>query len=156
MHEGSAQHHDNICKWVCKALVKWCSTKWEDEYSGCPWGPEGLLPDTILTAFVSHGLWRDLSDVKGSNSTTAIQWMWLEDHGQEVLDLANEVDVHMQAEHTTKWQKLDDEHAAARAQVWEEDTRRKEVECAQCQEVADTKKKLQLEEAEKKKEAAVA
>ena len=59
MHEGSVQCCENIHRLVWEALVHWCSTKWEDEYSHCPWGPEGLLPDTVLTAFVSHGLWRD-------------------------------------------------------------------------------------------------
>jgi hypothetical protein len=156
MHEGSAQRRDDICKRVRESLVKWRSTKWEDEYSDCPWGPEGLLPDTVLTAFVSHGLWRVISDVKASNSTAASRWMWLEDHGQEVLDLANEVNAHMRAERAAKRQKLDDERAAARAQAREEDTQRKEAERARRQEVADAKKKLRLEEAEKKKEAAAA
>lgn len=93
MHEGLAQRCDDIHKLVHEALVHWRSTKWEDEYSHCPWGPEGLLPDTVLTAFVSHGLWRNISDVKGSKLTAAIRWMWLEDHGQELLDLANNVNM---------------------------------------------------------------
>lgn len=52
MHEGSAQRRDDIRRQVRNALVKWRSTKWKAEYSDCPWGPEGLLPDTVLTAFV--------------------------------------------------------------------------------------------------------
>ena len=156
MSEGSAQRRDDIRRKVRMALVKWRSTKWEDEYRDCPWGPEGLLPDTVLTAFVSHGLWKDISDVKASNSTAASRWMWLEDHGQEVLDLANEIDAHMRAERAAKRQKLDAERAATRAQVRAEEARRKVAERAQRQEVADAKKKLQLEEAEKKKEAAAA
>ena len=156
MYESSAQRRDDIRRQVRKALIKWRSTKWEDEYRDCPWGPEGLLPDTVLTAFVSHGLWRDISDVKASNSTAAVRWMWLEDHGQEVLDLANEVDAHMRAERAAKRQKLDAERAAARAQVRAEEARIKVAERARRQEVADAKKKLQLEEAEKKKEAAAA
>ena len=154
MREGSAQRRDEVRRQVREALVKWRDTKWEDEYSHCPWGPEGLLPDTVLTAFVSHGLWRDISDVKRSNSTAAIWWMWLDDHGQEVLDLANKVDMCARAEHAAKRQRLEAERAAARSQVWEEEARKKEAEHARCQEVADTKKRLKLEEAEKKKEAA--
>ena len=157
MHEGStAQRRDDIRRLVREALVHWRCTKWEDEYSHCPWGPEGLLPDTVLTAFVSHGLWRDISDVKSSKSTVANRWMWLEDHGQEVLDLANNVDMHARAERAAKRQKLEAERAAARAQVREEDVRKKEAERAQRQEVAEAKRKLKLEEAEKKKEASTA
>ena len=87
--------------------------------------------------------------MKGSNSTAATRWMWLEDHGQEVLNLANKIDICVRAEHTAKWQKLEAEHAAARAQIREEVARQKEAKQAQCQEVADTKKKLRLEEAVK-------
>lgn len=154
IHEGSAQRRDDIRRQVREALVKWRNNKWEDEYRHCPWGPEGLLPDTVLTALVSHGLWRDISDIKSSNSTAAIRWMWLEDHGQEVLDLANEVEAFVRAERATKRQKLDAERAAARAKVRAEEARKKAAERAQRQEVADAKKKLRLEEAEKKEAAA--
>ena len=156
IHKGSAQHQDEIRRLVREALVHWRSAKWKDDYSHCPWGPEGLLPDTVLTAFVSHGLWRDISDVKGSKSNAAIWWMWLDDHGQEILDLANDVDMCARAERTAKQQKLEAERAAARAQAREEEARKKEAERAQRQEVAEAKRKLKLEEAEKKKEAAAA
>ncbi|KAH9051362.1 P-loop containing nucleoside triphosphate hydrolase protein [Lactarius deliciosus] len=154
MHEGLAQRRDEVCRQVREALFKWRDTKWEDEYSHCPWGPEGLLPDTVLTTFVSHGLWRDISDVKSSNSTAAIRWMWLDDHRQEVLDLANKVDTCVRAERTAKRQMLEAERAAARARVWEEEAQKKEADRARRQEAADAKKRLRLEEVEKRKEAA--
>ncbi|KAH9062321.1 hypothetical protein EDB87DRAFT_1821314 [Lactarius vividus] len=50
MCEGLAQRRDEVRKQVREVLFKWRDTKWGDEYSHCPWGPEGLLPDTVLTA----------------------------------------------------------------------------------------------------------
>lgn len=60
----------------------------------------GLMPDTVLTSFVSNPQWTTLDDIPVS--TPAGRWWGLDDHGHEVLLVLKRVDDEYDAEEKRK------------------------------------------------------
>ncbi|KAI0044185.1 P-loop containing nucleoside triphosphate hydrolase protein [Auriscalpium vulgare] len=76
------------------ALEKWRVDAWYAHFSECSFGVQGVMPDVVLTAFASNARWRALEDIENP----AAGWVWLEDHGAEVLALLKTLDDDVGAE----------------------------------------------------------
>ncbi|KAA1479720.1 hypothetical protein DENSPDRAFT_744356, partial [Dentipellis sp. KUC8613] len=71
-----------------KALKRWHLDTWFNRYSTAPYGVKGVMPNTVLTAFASNGRWHSVEDI----DSPAVNWVWLERHGGEVLKLMWDID----------------------------------------------------------------
>jgi hypothetical protein len=71
-----------------KALSNWCLTLWNAAYSHCVWGPEVLLPDTVLTKLASRARIKTISDIKNE----VPEWPWADEYGDIVLKLLEAID----------------------------------------------------------------
>ena len=91
------------------ALSCWCQTIWKTEYSHCIWGPEVLLPDTVLTKLASRARIKTISDIKNK----VPEWLWVDEYGKAVLKLLEPINAawheenkHKKAENKVKCAKV--------------------------------------------------
>ena len=75
-------------------LQTWRSNVWIQTYSGVPYGPEGILPSSLLDRIASNTRIRNIEDL------ITCGWMAFqaEKHGDEVLKLLRELDEQIQLE----------------------------------------------------------
>lgn len=91
------------------ALSRWCQAIWKTEYSHCIWGPEVLLPDTVLTKLASRARIKTISDIKNE----VPEWLWVDEYGEAVLKLLEPIDAAWHEENERK----KTENKAKRAKV---------------------------------------
>ncbi|KAI0286328.1 P-loop containing nucleoside triphosphate hydrolase protein [Russula brevipes] len=70
------------------AIETWRAEAWLAHFSDCPYGCEAVMPNVVVTAFASKR-WETLADI---DSTHVRHWIWLEDFGNEVLQILHDVD----------------------------------------------------------------
>ena len=92
-------------------LSNWCQTLWKLEYSHCIWGPEILLPDTVLTKLASRARIRTVSDIKNE----VPEWLWADEYGETVLKLLEPIDSAWQDENERKKEESKAKRAKASA-----------------------------------------
>jgi ribosomal protein L27 len=69
-------------------LSNWCQTVWKLDYRHCIWGPEILLPDTVLTKLASRARIKSVSDIKKE----VPEWLWADEYGATILRLLEPID----------------------------------------------------------------
>jgi hypothetical protein len=102
------------------ALSNWCQSVWKAEYSHCIWGPEVLLPDTVLTKLASRARIKTVSDIKNE----VPEWLWADEHGDAILKLLEPIDLawHEEGERKKVEKKAKRAKISAERKVkWEED-----------------------------------
>lgn len=145
-----------------EALELWRSRTWKTVYSIRPVVPFGILavmPDVIVTAFATYGHWRTISDVTQSEGNKQARLWWgLEEHGVEVFEVLQAVDLrHRQAKKRKADEELarkqaalakKEEEAAERERERQDEQRKKEADAAEKRrkkEEADAKKRAEQE-----------
>lgn len=131
------------------ALKGWRIRVFRRTYIDMSYGPDGLLPDTVVTSFVSNPRWTTLDDISDS---PAKRWWALTDHGHDILRILKRVDDEYDAEIEEKKQEkkrtVEDERARRNA----EKEARKEAAAEVRREERDRERARKQAEADKKKE----
>ncbi|KAI0309972.1 hypothetical protein OF83DRAFT_1156772 [Amylostereum chailletii] len=122
---GPKARRDHWLHEVRLALEAWREETWDQLYSRRRWGSEALMVPTILTAFASHARWRTVEDVRKADSM-ASSWLWLDTHGEEVLERIRSIDVRVLDKREAKKRKAVDTRKEETARRNAEKARRKE------------------------------
>ncbi|EJF60636.1 hypothetical protein DICSQDRAFT_170794 [Dichomitus squalens LYAD-421 SS1] len=67
-------------------LSEWRDNTWLAHYKSQPFGPPGILPDTVLTALATRTSYRALEDIRD------LRWILAKRHATEVLKLLENLD----------------------------------------------------------------
>ena len=90
-------------------LSNWRRSIWNVQYSHCIWGPEVLLPDTVLTKLASRAKIKTVLDIRNEIP----EWLWADEYGDIVLRLLEPIDMAWHEETERK----KEENKAKRAKV---------------------------------------
>ena len=69
-------------------LMNWRHKTWQTGYKNCIWGPNVLLPDTILTKIATHARIQMLNNIKKEIP----EWIWADEYGETILKLLEPID----------------------------------------------------------------
>jgi hypothetical protein len=102
-------------------LSNWRQTVWKSEFSHCIWGPEVLLPDTVLTKLASRAKIKTVSDIKNEIP----EWLWEDEYGDILLKLLEPIDLawHEEAERKREENKVKRAKVSADKKVKREEDR---------------------------------
>jgi hypothetical protein len=113
------------------AITEWRSCTWLENYSDCAWGPDVLLPDTIVTKLAMRSHISTIEEIKKEIP----DWDFVDDYGSIVLDLIQKTDEIWKEDHACKLQAKKDtrkRHSLENKEQREEERRtKKQAETAQ-------------------------
>ena len=69
-------------------LMNWRYKTWQTDCKDCVWGPNFLLPDTILTKIATRARIQMLCELKEELP----EWIWADEYGKSVLKLLEPID----------------------------------------------------------------
>jgi hypothetical protein len=70
------------------ALTAWQHKTWQKDFKDCIWGPNVLLPETVLTKLASRTRIQTLDDIKEEIP----DWIWADEYGNAILKLLKPID----------------------------------------------------------------
>ena len=85
---------------VRDAITNWRSTTWLQHYCDCAWGPNTLIPDSIVAKLAARSSILTIEDMKNE----VPDWVFIEDYGPAILELIHQTDNLWKEEHTQKIQ----------------------------------------------------
>jgi hypothetical protein len=119
-------------------LSNWRRSVWKVQYSHCIWGPEILLPDTVLTKLASRAKIKTVSDIQREIP----EWLWTDEYGDIILRLLEPIDLAWHEETERK----KEENKAKRAKVTaDKKVKREEDRLAKARQATVQRRASQLE-----------
>ncbi len=140
------RHSEKDMEHVTKLLVQWRRRTWWSLYSTSPFGPAGILPDSIIKTLSIHTTFASVDHLK------RLDWLFAARHGPEVIAILALVDMPAALDELAKKkQKQEDAVATAAAKLSlerERAERTRERERAHVQKLAEAaQRKQRVEEA---------
>lgn len=80
------------------AIIEWRSRTWLENYSDCAWGPNVLLPDSIITKLATRSHISTIEDIKREIP----EWDFADDYGSVILDIIHKTDDLWKEDHACK------------------------------------------------------
>ncbi|CDO71974.1 hypothetical protein BN946_scf184943.g8 [Trametes cinnabarina] len=118
-------------------LERWRYSTWLTLYFHQPFGPSGILPNSLILTLASHTTFSTVNDLKG-------RWLLADRHGADVLKVLHNLD----QEHTLP--RIEETRAKAEATMAEREERERE----HAEKVAEREREKEVREHERAERAA--